>query len=42
MDGADVRVVQRSGGLGLALEALADFFIRDKMRCEKLQRNGAV
>jgi len=42
VNGTDVGVVQRGGGFGFALEAFANFFVRDQVGCQELQSDGAV
>ena len=42
VNGTDVGVVQRGSGFGFALEAFANFFVRDQVGCQELQSDGAV
>ena len=42
VDGADVRMIQGSGGPGLTLESLADLGVLDQMRGEELESHRPV
>ena len=42
VDGADVGMVQGSGGFRFPLEALADVLVGNEMRGQELQGNGAI
>ena len=42
VDGTDVGVMQRGGGLRFPIEAFARFFVLEQMGGEKLQRHDAL